>query len=180
MNGVDFVNAIESLLEERHIPKTDFYKYSGITSASVAQWRVGKYDPSNRAIEKVENFFNIKFIGGGPEYKELGEQKPYKGLSVPDEETLRQTIAMYLGKIRDYEEKKYVAVPIDSLAALREVIDESSEELSSIPKMFNAANATEPQWREQLEKCNIEQLFSIQKTLTDVIQEKAIKNAKPE
>ena len=59
MRGSDFVRAIESLLIERGIPKEVFYSQSGISSANMSQWRRGKYDPSDAAIKKAENYFSL-------------------------------------------------------------------------------------------------------------------------
>lgn len=173
VNGVDFVNTVEKLLAERNIQKTDFYKASGITSASFTQWRTGKYSPGKRAVKKVEDFFNIKFIDQNGNYEELGEQPKYG-------DTLTLDIKEMFSLPLVLDSSKFVAVPVDTLDRLHKVIDNAYTEIGRTPEIFDAPIATELQWREQLEKCNIEQLFSIQKMLTDVIQEKAIKNAKPE
>jgi transcriptional regulator with XRE-family HTH domain len=106
----------------------------------------------------------------------------WKDGAVPRRTTI-QKVADYFGVTYDSlfdESQEYVKVPTEKLEMAPHYINAIAEMLAVTGKGFDAASATEPQWREQLEKCNIEQLFSIQKMLTDVIQEKAIKNAKPE
>ena len=106
----------------------------------------------------------------------------WKDGAVPRRTTI-QKVADYFGVTYDSlfdESTEYVKVPAEKLEMAPHYINAIAEMLAVTGKVFDVASATELQWREQLEKCNIEQLFSIQKTLTDVIQEKAIKNAKPE
>lgn len=58
MNGVDFVKEIETKLIKFDIPKDVFYAESGVSTANMSQWRTGKFNPSSKAIEKVNAFFN--------------------------------------------------------------------------------------------------------------------------
>ena len=57
MSGIEFVKYIETALIQNDIPKELFYSKSGISTASMSQWRSGKFDPSQKAIEKVKTFF---------------------------------------------------------------------------------------------------------------------------
>ena len=49
---------IEANLLVKEISKELFYKESGITTASMSQWRSGKHNPSEKAVKKAEDFFN--------------------------------------------------------------------------------------------------------------------------
>lgn len=59
MDGFDFVTLIEAELTKRKISKAEFYKATGISSATFSQWRNRIYVPSNAAIKKVEDYLGI-------------------------------------------------------------------------------------------------------------------------
>lgn len=61
MDGLSFVQKIEQELVKRQIPKEQFYRESGISSATMSQWRKRVYSPSSAAIKKIEEYFNITF-----------------------------------------------------------------------------------------------------------------------
>lgn len=61
MDGLSFVQKIEQELVKRKIPKEQFYRESGISSATMSQWRKRVYSPSSAAIKKIEDYFNIAF-----------------------------------------------------------------------------------------------------------------------
>lgn len=60
MDGFAFVQMIEAELKKRGISKEKFYKESGISSATMSQWRKRVYSPSSAAIKKVEEYFGIE------------------------------------------------------------------------------------------------------------------------
>lgn len=62
MDGLAFVQLIETELAKRQIPKERFYKESGISSANMSQWRKRIYSPSADAIRKVEEYFGINLV----------------------------------------------------------------------------------------------------------------------
>ena len=59
MDGLAFVQLIEAELKKRGISKEDFYQQSGISSATMSQWRKGIYSPSSAAVKKIEAYFGI-------------------------------------------------------------------------------------------------------------------------
>ena len=61
MDGLAFVQMVESELKKRGIPKEQFYKESGISSATMSQWRKRVYSPSSAAIKKIEEYLGIVF-----------------------------------------------------------------------------------------------------------------------
>lgn len=61
MDGLAFVQMVESELKKRAIPKEQFYRESGISSATMSQWRKGIYSPSSAAIKKIEDFLGVAF-----------------------------------------------------------------------------------------------------------------------
>lgn len=67
MDGFAFVQMIETELKKRHITKEQFYKESGISSATMSQWRKRIYYPSSAAIKKIQDYFGITFTIGQKE-----------------------------------------------------------------------------------------------------------------
>lgn len=61
MDGFEFVQLVEAELKQRHISKDEFYKGTGISSATFSQWRKRIYSPSSVAIRKIEDFLGISF-----------------------------------------------------------------------------------------------------------------------
>ena len=61
MDGLAFVQMVELELTKRNIPKERFYKESGISSATMSQWRKRIYSPSSAAIKKIEEYLGITF-----------------------------------------------------------------------------------------------------------------------
>ena len=61
MDGLSFVQMVEAELKRRKIAKEVFYKESGISSATMSQWRKNIYSPSSVAIKKIEDYLGIKF-----------------------------------------------------------------------------------------------------------------------
>lgn len=59
MTGQELVKIVETELSKRGISKANFYKDSGISSATFSQWRTGVYDPSSEMIKRVEHTLNI-------------------------------------------------------------------------------------------------------------------------
>lgn len=61
MDGLAFVQMVEFELKKRHISKEQFYRESGISSATMSQWRKRVYSPSSAAIKKIEEYLGIEF-----------------------------------------------------------------------------------------------------------------------
>lgn len=61
MDGLAFVQMVETELKKRHISKEQFYRESGISSATMSQWRKRVYSPSSVAIKKIEEYLGIEF-----------------------------------------------------------------------------------------------------------------------
>lgn len=61
MDGLAFVQMVEAELKRRGIPKEQFYRESGISSATMSQWRKRIYSPSSAAIKKIEEYLGITF-----------------------------------------------------------------------------------------------------------------------
>ena len=61
MDGLAFVQMIEVELKRRGISKDRFYRESGISSATMSQWRKRIYSPSSAAIKKIEEYLGIQF-----------------------------------------------------------------------------------------------------------------------
>ena len=63
MDGKSIARIIDSELASRGMSKQKFYDESGITSATLSQWRTGKYEPTADKIAKVEKCLGISFAG---------------------------------------------------------------------------------------------------------------------
>lgn len=61
MRGTELVRIVEAELSRRGISKAEFYKSTGISSATFSQWRSGQYDPSPSKVEAIEEFLNVHF-----------------------------------------------------------------------------------------------------------------------
>lgn len=61
LDGLAFVQMVEVELKKRSIPKEQFYKESGISSATMSQWRKRIYSPSSAAIKKIEEYLGVVF-----------------------------------------------------------------------------------------------------------------------
>lgn len=61
MDGLAFVQMVESELKRRGIPKEQFYRESGISSATMSQWRKRIYSPSSAAVRKIEEYLGVVF-----------------------------------------------------------------------------------------------------------------------
>lgn len=61
MFGKDVVAAVENRLKEINMSKGEFYKKSGISSATFSQWRTGIYEPSSEALHKIEECIGMTF-----------------------------------------------------------------------------------------------------------------------
>ena len=82
MDGLAFVQMVEIELKKRGIPKEQFYRESGISSATMSQWRKRIYSPSSAAIKKIEEYLGIVFT---IEQKEKAPAEPGKR-SVSDDD----------------------------------------------------------------------------------------------
>ena len=61
MDGKAIARIIDSELASRGISKAEFYEKSGVSSATLSQWRTGKYDPTPDKLAKVEMCLGISF-----------------------------------------------------------------------------------------------------------------------
>ena len=61
MDGITIARVIDSELASRGIAKAKFYEESGVSSATLSQWRTGKYEPTADKIAKVEKCLGISF-----------------------------------------------------------------------------------------------------------------------
>jgi transcriptional regulator with XRE-family HTH domain len=61
LDGFAFVQMVEAELKRRGISKEQFYRESGISSATMSQWRKRIYSPSSAAIKKIEDYLGIVF-----------------------------------------------------------------------------------------------------------------------
>jgi transcriptional regulator with XRE-family HTH domain len=56
---VEIVERVERELQKRNISKTEFYKASGVASATFSQWRSGIRSPSMQSISSIARFLGV-------------------------------------------------------------------------------------------------------------------------
>lgn len=61
MDARYIVTKIETALAEKGIKKGDFYAATGVSSATLSQWRNGVYFPSAEKLNAIENYLGIRF-----------------------------------------------------------------------------------------------------------------------
>ena len=59
MDGRAIARIVDSELASRGMSKAQFYEESGISSATLSQWRTGKYEPTTDKLEKIEKYLGI-------------------------------------------------------------------------------------------------------------------------
>ena len=118
MDGLAFVQMIEAELKKRNIPKERFYAESGISSATMSQWRKRIYSPSSAAIKKIEDYLGIVF---SIEHK---EKTP-----IPQEEDRRHNVIKIVGRNGSYEERILTDEQISALKVLLSQLPDASGDL---------------------------------------------------
>lgn len=61
MDGKTTARIVDSELASRGISKSEFYEKSGVSSATLSQWRTGKYDPTPDKLVQIEKCLGISF-----------------------------------------------------------------------------------------------------------------------
>ena len=60
MDGILFVRTVETLLAVQVVKKMDFYEASGISTATMAQYRTGyAKNAGSRTVRRAANYFNM-------------------------------------------------------------------------------------------------------------------------
>ncbi len=65
MDGKELVKSIEVRLAELGMKKGDFYKLTGVTSASYSNWNTGKTQPSSDALRRIDRVLGTSFDQSG-------------------------------------------------------------------------------------------------------------------
>ena len=60
IDGKEFADAIDRYCEGNNVLKDEFFRATGITSASLSQWRTGKVQPSLKKIRTVEKYIGMQ------------------------------------------------------------------------------------------------------------------------
>ena len=111
MDGKAIARIIDSELASRGIPKSEFHEKSGVSSATLSQWRTGKYDPTPEKLAKVEKCLGISFA----DYEKSDESDDLREM-LRD----RQDLRILLHSAKD--------VPASSVYALISQIEKMKEE----------------------------------------------------
>jgi len=70
MDTLAIIKRIETRMAELGMSKADFYKNSGISSASYSQWNTGKYKPTDKKLQSA-----AECLGVSLEYLRDGNKK---------------------------------------------------------------------------------------------------------
>lgn len=111
MDGKDIARIIDSELASRGMPKAEFYEKSGVSSATLSQWRTGKYDPTADKLAKIEKCLGISFA----DYEKSDESDELREM-LRD----RQDLRILLRSAKD--------VPASSIYALISQIEKMKED----------------------------------------------------
>ena len=71
-DGKALALAIDAYCKNNNISKKQFHKDTGISSATLSQWRKGKFTPSKQNIKQLEAYFGISiedFMAGNYQEK---------------------------------------------------------------------------------------------------------------
>lgn len=91
MDTLAIIKRIELRLAELGMSKADFYKLSGISSASYSQWNTGKYKPSESKLRSAAECLGVSF-----EYLCYGvEQKTEKAPTAAGERSVSDDDIMF-------------------------------------------------------------------------------------
>lgn len=93
MDNLTIVDRIEARIVEVGMSKEEFYKQSGISSASLSQWRKRVYSPSIKKIKKAADILKVseKWLLGLSDQKEKPAPISEDGLS----EDVKFLLSMY-------------------------------------------------------------------------------------
>lgn len=68
---VELLDRIEKSIEDMGISKEQFYEESGISSASMSQWRTGVHRPTTKKLKQAADYLGVSL-----KYILTGEEKP--------------------------------------------------------------------------------------------------------
>lgn len=112
MDTLAIIKRIELRIAELGMSKADFYKQSGISSASYSQWNTGRYKPTEKKLESAAACLGVsmEYLRDGAETKKAptgeGERKDvldevdiafygeYKELTEEQKATIRDMVAV--------------------------------------------------------------------------------------
>ena len=114
MNGKEVARIVDSELASRGMSKAEFYAQSGVSSATMSQWRTGKYEPTPERLAKIEKCLGISFADY--EKSDMDDETADLLQSIRD----RQDLRILLHSAKD--------VPASSIYALISQIERMKED----------------------------------------------------
>jgi transcriptional regulator with XRE-family HTH domain len=136
MDGLAFVQMVETELKKRHIPKEQFYRECGISSATMSQWRKRVYSPSSAAIKKIEEYLGIAFSL---------EQKNAPALTTKDRRDIARDLELMMQQLDEGSDLMFDGDPIsdEAKASIRNALQMGLE----IAKVKNKERFTPKKYR---------------------------------
>ena len=125
MDGLAFVQMVEIELKKRGITKEQFYRESGISSATMSQWRKRIYSPSSAAIKKIESYLCVVFS--------IEQKESAPTLTEKDERDIAQDLERIMSQLDSSGDLMFYGDPMS---------DEARESIRSAMKLgLEAAKA---------------------------------------
>lgn len=139
MDGLAFVQMVEIELAKRNIPKERFYKESGISSATMSQWRKRIYSPSSAAIKKIEEYLGITFT--------IEQKEKAPALNEKDKRDIAKDLERMMAQLDSGSDMMFDGDPIsdEARASIRNALQMGLE----IAKVKNKERFTPKKYRKE-------------------------------
>ena len=113
MDNLAIIKRIEIRLSEINMSKAEFYKLSGISSASLSQWRTGVYSPTRKKLESAAECLGLSY-----EYLAYGAEETEKApaLTEKDERDVARTVEKIMEHLAGSGELMFDGVPMSEEA----------------------------------------------------------------
>lgn len=113
MDNLAIIKRIEIRLSEINMSKAEFYKLSGISSASLSQWRTGVYNPTRKKLESAAECLGVSY-----EYLAFGSEETEKApvLTEKDERDIARSVEKIMDDLAGIGDLMFDGVPMSDEA----------------------------------------------------------------
>lgn len=113
MDNLAIIKRIEIRLSEINMSKAEFYKLSGISSASLSQWRTGIYNPTRKKLESAAECLGLSY-----EYLTYGSEEAEKApaLTNKDERDIARDVEKLMDDLASGGDLNFDGVPMSEAA----------------------------------------------------------------
>lgn len=118
MDTLAIIKRIEVRLSELGMSKADFYRLSGISSASYSQWNTGLYKPSDKKLQSAADCLGVTF-----EYLRYGtettNENTFPAESSKSNDVLDEVDVAFYNQFRELDENEKDLIR-DMVSTMRE------------------------------------------------------------